>query len=297
MIERILHMADDVLFIGTFIYTLYLLILAIASHLRKSSKYPKSKKFNKILVLIPLNSTFPEDEYPDYEVITYTDRTKAIQGIDASKYDIAVLLGTTVRTSPKFLTKINNAFSAGVKAAQLHGIQVDRSSFSRKLQSIKEEVGNSLYQKGNIQIGYSGALTGPDIAIEMKWLKRNQKSLVKNLENKLLRQQIDIEYLEEVCVYRDAYEPHWFNPKRLKVISNIISIFFYGSWSYINRCIQWLLPSPYFFLIVTSIWTALIIAFNWKESLKWLMLLFILLTTISLAIPDYLVEDKKKKKS
>lgn len=293
MFENVLHMADDLLFISTCIYTLYILILAVASHFRKNTKYPKSPKKNRILVLIPQGNALLQDNYPNYETVTYTDRMTAIEEIDESKYDIAVILGKTSKTSPQFLTKINNAFNAGVKAAQLHNIQTNRSSFSSKIQSIKEEVGNSLYQKGNIQLGYSGALIGPDIALEMKWLKKNQKSQTSNLENKLLKQQIDIEYLEKVCVYRDLYEPHWFTHKRQKVLSKLISILFYGSWSYINRCIQWLLPSPLFSLIAISIWAFFVLAINWAESLKWFMLLFIFLSTISLAIPDYLVEDKK----
>lgn len=297
MLDRILHIIDNILIIGTCFYTLYLFILAVASHFRKRISYAKSERLNRILVLIPTDSQFPQSDYPCYETVTYTDRAAVIKEIDENKYDIAVLLGRTHQLSPQFLEKINDAFNAGVKAAQLHSILEKRSTFSSKLQAIREEVGNSLYQKGNIQIGCSGSLTGPDIAIDMKWLKKNQKSSKSNLEKKLFKQQIDIEYLEDVCVYREKYEPHWFIPKRIKVLSKLKTTLLYGSWSYINRCIQWLLPSPRSCLIVTSIWTLIVLFYDWGESFKWFNLLFVLLFTICLAIPDYLVEDKKRKKS
>ena len=48
--------------------------------------------------------------------------------------------------------------------------------------------------------------------------------------------------------------------------------------------------------IFVSIWTSLITVYNWTLSFGWWIALFGLLITYSLAIPDYLVEDKKKKK-
>lgn len=49
--------------------------------------------------------------------------------------------------------------------------------------------------------------------------------------------------------------------------------------------------------IFVSVWTLLITGYNWALSIGWWLILFGLLVTYSLAIPDYLVEDKKKKHS
>ena len=52
-------------------------------------------------------------------------------------------------------------------------------------------------------------------------------------------------------------------------------------------------PFPVFFV---GIYALLMTEYNWTSSFGWWSILFGLFIVYSLAIPDYLVEDKKKKK-
>ncbi len=68
------------------------------------------------------------------------------------------------------------------------------------------------------------------------------------------------------------------------------------NWSFLNRIMQLLIPSPLKLCIFVGIYALLMTAYNWMSSFGWWSILFGLFIVYSLAIPDYLVEDKKKKR-
>ncbi len=260
--------------------------------------YPKAQKEYGCAILVPEGSILP-DVYKEeeYEFITYSDLYQAINSLDQERYDLVLFLSNTAcALSPQFLNKIYNAYDAGVQAIQLHTIVENRKGIRNRFRAIREEIKNSLCRAGNTQFGLSSNLLGTNMAIDLKWLQKNMKSSKTNIERKLFRQNIYIDYLPDVIVYCQSAPACPYRKRIRKTTSYLLPSIFEGNWSFCNRIVQQLTPSPLKLCIFVSIWTSLITVYNWTLSFGWWIALFGLLITYSLAIPDYLVEDKKKKK-
>lgn len=297
MIDSYIYIIDDLVFFCTGLLLLYLFVMAIASHF-KHITYPKAQKEYGCAILVPEGSILP-DVYKEeeYEFITYSDLYQAINSLDQERYDLVLFLSNTAcALSPQFLNKIYNAYDAGVQAIQLHTIVENRKGIRNRFRAIREEIKNSLCRAGNTQFGLSSNLLGTNMAIDLKWLQKNMKSSKTNIERKLFRQNIYIDYLPDVIVYCQSAPACPYRKRIRKTTSYLLPSIFEGNWSFCNRIVQQLTPSPLKLCIFVSIWTSLITVYNWTLSFGWWIALFGLLITYSLAIPDYLVEDKKKKK-
>ena len=297
MIDSYIYIIDDLVFFCTGLLLLYLFVMAIASHF-KHITYPKAQKEYGCAILVPEGSILP-DVYKEeeYEFITYSDLYQAINSLDQERYDLVLFLSNTVcALSPQLLNKIYNAYDAGVQAIQLHTIVENRKGIRNRFRAIREEIKNSLCRAGNTQFGLSSNLLGTNMAIDLKWLQKNMKSSKTNIERKLFRQNIYIDYLPDVIVYCQSAPACPYRKRIRKTTSYLLPSIFEGNWSFCNRIVQQLTPSPLKLCIFVSIWTSLITVYNWTLSFGWWIALFGLLITYSLAIPDYLVEDKKKKK-
>lgn len=134
------------------------------------------------------------------------------------------------------------------------------------------------------------------MAFDLEWLQKNQKTARTNLERKLFKQNIYIEYLPDVIVYCDSAPVYPYRRRIRKTLSYLLPSLLEGNWNFCNRIAQQLIPSPIKLCTFISIWTLLITGYSWTSSLKWWILLLGSTITYSLAIPDYLVEDKKKQK-
>ena len=272
MIDSYIYIIDDLVFFCTGLLLLYLFVMAIASHF-KHITYPKAQKEYGCAILVPEGSILP-DVYKEeeYEFITYSDLYQAINSLDQERYDLVLFLSNTAcALSPQFLNKIYNAYDAGVQAIQLHTIVENRKGIRNRFRAIREEIKNSLCRAGNTQFGLSSNLLGTNMAIDLKWLP-------------------------DVIVYCQSAPACPYRKRIRKTTSYLLPSIFEGNWSFCNRIVQQLTPSPLKLCIFVSIWTSLITVYNWTLSFGWWIALFGLLITYSLAIPDYLVEDKKKKK-
>lgn len=297
MIDTCIYIIDDLLFFCMVLSLLALFVLAIASHFKQTS-YPKAKKQYHCAMLVSENSPLPATykEEP-YEFIVYKDLMQAISNLDEQRYELVILLSDTASgLSPQFLEKIYNAYDAGVQAIQLHTVIKNRKSLQTRLRALSEEMKNSFFRSGNTQLGFSASLSGFNMAIDLKWLRNNLRTAKTNLERKLFIQNIYIEYLPTVIVYCESVPVSPYRKRIWKALSFLLPSFLERNWNFCNRIGQQLIPSPLKLCIFVGIWTLLITGWDGSSSLKWWMAFFGLIITYSLAIPDYLVENKKKKK-
>ena len=297
MIDSYIYIIDDLIFFCTGLLLLYLFVMAVASHC-KHITYPKAQKAYRCAILVPEGSLLPEIyKEESYEFITYSDLHQTIHSLDPEHYDLVLFLSHTASAlSPQFLDKIYNAYDAGIQAVQLHTVIENHKGFRNHFCAIREEIKNSLCRAGNTQFGLSSYLLGTNMVIDLKWLQKNMKSSKTNIERKLFRQNIYIDYLPDVIVYCQSAPVCPYRKRIRKTTSYLLSSIFEGNWSFCNRIVQQLTPSPLKLCIFVSVWASLITVYNWTLSFGWWIALFGLLITYSLAIPDYLVEDKKKKK-
>ena len=295
--DSYIYIIDDLLFICMVLLLLYLFALSIASHF-KHIVYPKTSKQFRAIFLVPESNLLPESYRDEYELLTYNDLYQSINELDAEQYDIVIILSDKACSlSPLFLNKIYDAFDSGIQAIQLHTITEDRKGFRNRFQAICHEIGNSLFQSGSTQFGLSSKLCGINMAIELKWLQKNMRSSKTNIERKLFRQNIYIDYLSDVIVYCQSIPACTYRKRFWKTVSYLLPSILERNWCFCNRIVQQMILSPLKLCIFISVWTILITAYDWTLSFGWWLLLLGLLITYSLAIPDYLVEDKKKKRN
>lgn len=297
--NTVIQIIEPILYLCFSLSTGYLIVFAIAALFRRTDTYPPARKKLRYAVLLPENSELTPQQYPEelYSVIPYSSLYDAIKTLDDALYDIAVILGETSHAPSSLLNEINNAHEAGATAIQLHHVITPRNSRRLRRKAAYEEIRNSFFKQGQIRFGLSSALDGTDMALEIPWLKKNQRNPNSNLEKRLARQNIYVEYLEYCHIESNAPRTPRFHVKRTRALTAIPKAITTANWDYLNKIIQWLLPSWKTLLISITILAVLMTGYEWIDSLKWWGLLLILIFTICLAIPDYLLEKPLKKKN
>lgn len=295
MLDPYIYIVDDLLFFCAALLLVYLFVFAVVSHFKRAN-YATTKKIYSCVFLVPESSVLPtlyKDE--PYEFIIYKDLMQAVQQLDKEQYQMVILLSDKAcALSPQLLKRICNAYDAGMQAIQLHTVISNSKGVQIRFRTIWDEISNSLFRSGNNQLGFSSASQGTNIAFELEWLQSNMKSNKTNLERKLFIQNIYIEYLPDAKVYCESVPSYPYRKRLKKELSYFLPSILEGNWNFCNRIVQQLLPSPLKSLIIIAIWTLLLTGYDWTSSLKWWFILFGLAITYSLAIPDYLVEKKKK---
>lgn len=297
MLDTYIYILDDLFFLGTGILLLYFFVYAVASHFKKPH-YIAAKKQYRCAFLVPetnMLSAVPKDE--SYEFIPYEDLAQKVQQLDKEQYQMVVLLSDKACSlSPQLLKQLCSTYDRGIQAIQFHSIIMNRKGIRTRFRAILDEIDNSLFRAGNTQLGFSSVSMGTNIAYDLEWLQNNLKRNKTNLERKLFKQNIYIEYLPDAIVYCESAPSYPYRKRLKKTLSYLLPSIIEGNWNFCNRIAQQIALSPLNLLIATSVWTLLMTGIDWVSSLKWWFLLFGLAIIYSLAIPDYLVKDKKKKK-
>lgn len=294
MLDTYIYIVDDLLFLCMGFLLLYLFVLAIASHFKRTG-YPKTKKQTRCAILVSEKSNLPElYKQEPYEFVICKDPVEGVNALDKEHYQLVVILSDSAcALSPHFMENILNAYESGIQAIQLHTVINNRNGFRKRIAALSEEINNTLFRIGNTQLGFSSGLFGTNMAFDLEWMQKNLRTTKTNLERKLFRQNIYIEYLPDTMVYCESAPVYPYRKRIRKNISMLLPTLLEGNWNFLNRIVQLLIPSPLKLCTFTVIWTLLMTGYNWTSSLKWWVFLFALAIMYSLAIPDYLVKDKK----
>ena len=348
----IMMWTDLLLFIVVALTVLYLGIFAVASLFNKTHEAPRTKKQNRIVVLIPsyrqdavieqtvisiLSQAYPQRLF-DVTVISdhqeemtnmrlaqypitlltpnFEESTKAkslqyaILNLPEFKiYDIALVLDADNIVEQDFLSKVNEAFeTAATKAIQMHRIARNRDTTAALTASIFEEINNAIFRRGHINVGLSSALAGSGIAYDFAWFKTNvMKARTagedKELEALLLRQEIFIDYFDNIYVYGEKKRTtaklnqqhgRWAREQFNNVIRNIKFLpgaIFRKQYDLADKIIQWMLI-PRSVMVAVILVMSLVLPFIYMTiAIKWWILGALALFVLALATPDYLVAE------
>ena len=180
------------------------------------------------------------------------------------------------------------------------------------IDAVREEINNSIFRKGHTRLGFSSALSGSGMAFEYGLFKNiiqgcNDIGEDKYMERKLLLQNIYIEYLEDVYTYdekvrgkKDFYNQRqrWLATQFHNLLSGILQIpgaLIKGNWDYCDKLFQWMMPPRVLLLGFITLIAAILSPLDIIISIKWWFLLIWLGITFSVAVPDYLVDQKFRK--
>ena len=104
--DNFIYITDDFLFFCIGLLLLYLFILVVASHFKRTN-YPKAQKQYHCAILVPAGSLLPSMYQEAYEFITYKDLLEAIHSLDKERYKLVILLSDKSSSlSSHFLEKI-----------------------------------------------------------------------------------------------------------------------------------------------------------------------------------------------
>ena len=224
-------------------------------------------------------------------------------------YDVVVILNADNIVGTEFLTNLNDAYeTAATKAIQLHRISRNRDTAAARMDAIFEEINNNIFRKGHINVGLSAALSGSGVAYDFNWFKTNVMKAKsagedKELEALLLRQNIYIDYFDNILVYGEKKRTTAkLNEQRgrwaWQQIQNLFRNIKYLPISIIrkqhdltDKIIQWMLL-PRTTMVGIIMLMSLVLPFIYMTLvIKWWILGSLALFFFALATPDYLVDE------
>jgi cellulose synthase/poly-beta-1,6-N-acetylglucosamine synthase-like glycosyltransferase len=172
------------------------------------------------------------------------------------------------------------------------------------LDAVSEEINNSIFRKGHVNLGLSSALIGSGMAFDYKWFKSNIHNLKstgedKELELLLLRDRIFVEYLDYIDVYdeKTTKTKAFYNQRRrwlatqFYILRSSIKYFplaILNNWPLADKIIQWMLFPRILQLGLIGLFTILATIIDFSIAFKWWCLLSLLLITLIISIPKEL---------
>lgn len=230
----------------------------------------------------------------------------AMDNIEDKKFDAVIILDSDNIISKDFFEGINDAFYSGSKAVQTHRTAKNLNSDIAILDAMSEEINNSFFRKGHVNLGLSSALIGSGMAFNYKWFQANVSKLStagedKELELLLLKEGIYIDYLDHILVYDEKTKNSdvFYNQRRRWLAAQFGSLaigvkdlpgaIIKGNYDYADKIFQWTLLPRVVTLGLIVIFTLITSVFNPFLSLKWWLLMGVLTFSFALALPDFLV--------
>ena len=224
-------------------------------------------------------------------------------------YDVVIILDADNIVDPEFLSNINDAYeSSATKAIQVHKVSRNRDTAAARMDAIFEEINNNIFRKGHINAGLSASLAGSGSAFDFNWFKTNVMKAKtagedKELEALLLRQQIFIDYFDNILVYAEKKRSttslneqrgRWVARQFQNLLRNIKFLpgaVFNKQYDLADKLIQWMLV-PRTVMVGIIMFMAVILPFIYLSlALKWWAIGAICLFFFALATPDYLVDE------
>lgn len=350
---NILIYIDAILFIIVVLFTGYDLFFTLASFVKREKKIPDNIRLQRFAVvfaaykedcvIIDSVESFLEQDYPKdkYQVVVVSDHMEDAtnQALSALQiklfvvdfkesmkhksisyaldhlegFDRVVIMDADNVTNPDFLTRINEITQTG-NVLQTHRTRKNENTSVAVWDGISEEINNTIFRKGRVNVGISSALIGSGMVFDFEWLKHYMHDCKtfaedKELEAILAKENIFVDYSDDIYVYDEKtakkevlvrQRSRWFHAQIL-AFSLITSNFRLHkiSLSYIDKIIQWIpFPRPVRFLLIFMVilfWNII----SFPVAIKWYCILILKINIFLLAIPrkmythDFLVSITK----
>ncbi len=226
-------------------------------------------------------------------------------------YDAVVVLDAGNIVKPEFLDEVNDAFtSAGTKCIQTHRLSRNRDTTTSRMDSVFEEINNSVFRRGHQVLGLSASLNGSGIVFDFQWFKRNVMKLRdavgedKALEAQLMRDNIYIDYFNDIYVYDEktrhlnelnSQRSRWIYTQLHAMFSNLHFLpraILNRQYDYVDKIFQWMLVPRTILMGIIAVMSILLPFIYFSLVVKWWIVGAVVLFAFSLATPDYLVTDK-----
>ncbi len=176
-------------------------------------------------------------------------------------YDIAVILDADNIMEPDFLAKINRSFDHDISAVQGHRTAKNLNNRMAILDAASEEINNHIFRKGHRAVGLSSAIIGSGMAFRYLFFREMMSGVTavggfdKEIELKMLRRKLKIEYLDNAVVYDEKVQKEevfsnqrrrWLSAQfyyfRKDFLISLKDLFLKGNIDYFDKAIQFMQP-------------------------------------------------------
>lgn len=223
-------------------------------------------------------------------------------------YDIVIILDAGSLVEPDFLQQMNDAFeSAGTKAIQAHRLSRNRDTAIACLDATFEEINNSIFRRGHIMLGISSAISGSGVAYEYRWFRENITKVNTGWEDKeiealLMRQQIYVDYFDDILVYDEKtrntgdfnrQRSRWASTQLRSIMSNIKYLpyaIFSKRYDMTDKIVQWLLIPRTIMVALIGLMSIILPFIYLTLAVKWWIMFAFIMFIFAIATPDYLVD-------
>ena len=230
-------------------------------------------------------------------------------------FDFVIILDADNVMASNCLTLMNDYLQSGHIAIQGHRTAKNRNNSLAVLDSISEEINNSIFRKGPVNVGLSSSLIGSGMAFEYNFYKKIIKNVEdiwedRELEFRILKRGIKIEYLENALIFDEKVtDKNVIKNQRSKWIAGQIHYFkkyIFSTWKFVlkgnvdllNKIIQTI--SPPRALMLGGLFILLTLSFIINLSIPfifWAMLFTLYIVSLFIAIPPNLVNKQLWKAS
>lgn len=260
-------------------------IVVVSDHMQNTT--------NQVLARFPINLLIPNFK----ESMKHKSLTYALDHLDS--FDRAIIMDADNVVDNDFLTRINKATQTGI-ALQTHRTRKNENTPVAIWDGISEEINNTIFRKGHVNVGLSSALIGSGMVFDFEWLKLNMPKCNtfaedKELEAILASENIFIDYSDNIYVYDEKtakqdilirQRSRWFHAQIL-AFRLILKHFHFGeiNLTYLDKIFQWI-PFPRSFRIICILGASILgCIIDFSIAIKWGILLSITTLTLLLAIP------------
>ena len=220
-------------------------------------------------------------------------------------YDYVVILDADNVVRPDFLTRLNEACSAGHRAIQCHRCAKNSNNDIAVLDGVSEEINNSLFRRAHNVIGMSSALIGSGMCFDYQWFKEHVGLLDsavedRELEAMLMKEKVYIKFENDIPVFDEKVSnSDNFQRQRLRWMTGQVQTLLLmlpyipkaivtGNVNYIDKTIQQTLIPRSMLLVITLAMALLLSACVSVWCLKWWILFGLLSISLFIAMPSAL---------
>ena len=220
-----------------------------------------------------------------------------------SNYDYVIILDADNIIAPNYIEQVNQYLQyTHCKVLQTHRTAKNLNTPTAILDAAIEEMNNTIFRLGHVQLGLSSALIGSGMVMDYNWFSQNifhahSAGEDKELEELLLRQRIQIHYADHIRVLDEKVQDKAaISKQRRRWIATqfflaglmwpqVPRAILQGNVDYIVKAIQSIILPRSILIAFIGILCLLTTLLPCTSSMKWWFLLFILLTFLYIAIP------------
>jgi cellulose synthase/poly-beta-1,6-N-acetylglucosamine synthase-like glycosyltransferase len=227
------------------------------------------------------------------------------------EHDIAIILDADNTVNPNFLNDINQYFAhPDARIVQTHRTAKNLNTNLAYLDAASEEINNSIFRQGHVNLGFSASFIGSGMAFEYNLFKNEMHQIDaiggfdRNLMLALLKREMQVGYLPETYVFDEKVQStKTFSKQRKRWLSaqfHYVGVYLKtfpvalirGNWDFCDIYIQQLLL-PRVILIGFTFLIALAATFiDEVSALKWWIVFVAVAFALLLSIPSRLMTSK-----